>query len=113
MVGRVAAGNWSKTIRFAADGRHLSACQGQAPHNPPHVRANKALSLEVLDHPLYSPDLAPSDFHLHRRLQKHLRGSRSGNNIEIRGARHIPGQEFDRNFLCAGTQIPRANGTDA
>ncbi|XP_071083734.1 histone-lysine N-methyltransferase SETMAR-like [Haliotis cracherodii] len=31
---------------------------------------------ELLPHPPYSPDLAPSDFHLFPRLKKHLRGRR-------------------------------------
>jgi histone-lysine N-methyltransferase SETMAR len=28
----------------------------------------------LLDHPPYSPDLAPSDFYLFRHMKKHLRG---------------------------------------
>jgi histone-lysine N-methyltransferase SETMAR len=35
---------------------------------------------EVLDHPPYSPDLAPSDFHLFGPLKKHLGGRRFATN---------------------------------
>ena len=29
---------------------------------------------EVMPHPLYNPDVAPSDYHLFRSLQNHLKG---------------------------------------
>jgi histone-lysine N-methyltransferase SETMAR len=32
----------------------------------------KELNLEILDHPPYSTDLAPSDYHLFMSLQNHL-----------------------------------------
>jgi histone-lysine N-methyltransferase SETMAR len=37
----------------------------------------KELNWEILDHPPYSPDLAPSDYHLFRSLQKHLINKKS------------------------------------
>jgi histone-lysine N-methyltransferase SETMAR len=39
---------------------------------------------ECLSHPPYSPDLAPSDFHLFPNLKKHLRGKRFSNNEELK-----------------------------
>ncbi|KAJ8882410.1 hypothetical protein PR048_014218 [Dryococelus australis] len=38
---------------------------------------------EVFDHPPYSPDLAPSDFHLFPVLKKWLRGWRFNTNDEL------------------------------
>lgn len=39
---------------------------------------------EVLEHPPYSPDLAPSDFHLFRALEHFLRGKKFSNVDEMR-----------------------------
>ena len=53
----------------------------------PHTARNtqetimKLDSIELLPHPAYSPDLAPSDFHLFRSMAHFLRG-RNFNNIE-------------------------------
>jgi hypothetical protein len=41
---------------------------------------------EVLDHPPYSPDLEPSDFHLFGPLKKHLGGRRFANDGEVQQA---------------------------
>ncbi|EFN76526.1 Histone-lysine N-methyltransferase SETMAR, partial [Harpegnathos saltator] len=45
----------------------------------PHVskktlRKLKSLKWDVLTHPPYSPDIAPSDYHLFRSLQNYLNG---------------------------------------
>lgn len=44
------------------------------------------LGWERLDHPPYSPDLAPSDFHLFPALKKNLGGRRFGSNTEVKQA---------------------------
>jgi histone-lysine N-methyltransferase SETMAR len=48
--------------------------QGNArPHDSKMMQQKtKELNWEILDHPPYSPDLAPSDYHLFRSLQNHL-----------------------------------------
>lgn len=46
--------------------------------------AVQELGWEVLQHPAYSPDLAPSDFHLFRSLQNALNGISFKNDDEIR-----------------------------
>jgi transposase len=39
---------------------------------------------EILPHPPYSPDLAPSDFHLFPKMKKHLRGQHFHSNEDIK-----------------------------
>jgi hypothetical protein len=38
---------------------------------------------EILPYPPYSPDLAPSDFHLFPKMKKHLRGQRFHSNEDV------------------------------
>jgi histone-lysine N-methyltransferase SETMAR len=46
------------------------------PHSSAPTReAIKRLGFSLLPHPQYSPNLAPSDFHLFPKLKEHLRGS--------------------------------------
>ena len=54
----------------------------------PHVSKRtcakvKELGWEVLKHPAYSPDAAPSDYHLFRSLEHFLRGRRFTNDVDI------------------------------
>jgi len=42
-----------------------------------------ALKSEVLKHPPYSPDLAPSDFHLFGPIKEHLRGQKFADDDEV------------------------------
>jgi histone-lysine N-methyltransferase SETMAR len=47
------------------------------PHSANQTTATlRSLKWEVLQHPPYSPDLSPSDFHLHGPLKHHLSGER-------------------------------------
>lgn len=55
----------------------------------PHVAVRtvqhiNALGYEVLPHPPYSPDLSPTDYHLFRDLENHMRGKQFGNDDEIK-----------------------------
>jgi [histone H3]-lysine36 N-dimethyltransferase SETMAR len=59
--------------------------QDNAPAHKSHV-AMAAISdagFELLDHPAYSPDLAPSDFHLFTNLKKELRGTHYTDDNEV------------------------------
>jgi hypothetical protein len=54
------------------------------PHTAAHtVDALRALKFEVLKHPPYSPDLAPSDFHLFGPMKEHLWCQKFADDIEV------------------------------
>jgi hypothetical protein len=57
---------------------------------------------EVLDHPPYSPDLAPSDFHLFGPLKKHLGERRFATSGEVQKAIMSWLQVLDIDFFYAG-----------
>ena len=42
--------------------------------------AGPECGFEILPHPPYSPDMAPSDFYLFPKLKSHLRGTQNGSN---------------------------------
>jgi len=48
----------------------------------------KQLKWEAMEHPAYSPDLAPSDFHLFGMLKNSLRGSRFSCDDDVKAAVH-------------------------
>jgi len=54
------------------------------PHEAAHtVDTLRALKFEVLKHPPYSPDLAPSDFNLFGPLKEHLRSQKFANDNKV------------------------------
>jgi hypothetical protein len=55
------------------------------PHNPAAtVNLLNSWGWEILPHPPYSPDLAPSDFSLFPKTKKNLRGQRFHSNEDVR-----------------------------
>jgi len=55
------------------------------PHTSAATRdAIQRLDFSVLPHPPYSPDLAPSDFHLFPKLKEHLKGQRFSCDEEVK-----------------------------
>ncbi|XP_063362897.1 histone-lysine N-methyltransferase SETMAR-like [Cydia amplana] len=69
---------------------------------PPHkagvaMAAIRDSGFELLEHPPYSPDLAPSDFYLFPRLKEDLRGNKFLNDGEVKAAveAFLGGQEKD------------------
>jgi hypothetical protein len=57
---------------------------------------------EVLDHPPYSLDLTPSDFHLFGPLKKHLGGRSFATDGEVQQAAMFWLQALDTDFFYAG-----------
>ena len=53
----------------------------------------------MLPHPPYSPDLAPSDFHLFPKPKKHLKGQRFICDEEVKSAVGKGFQKQNTNFL--------------
>jgi histone-lysine N-methyltransferase SETMAR len=62
---------------------HDSTC----PHSAAHYQGNPS-GTEALDHPPYSPDLAPSDSHLFGPLKEDLRGHRFADDDEVKEVVH-------------------------
>ena len=48
--------------------------------------ANRECKFEQLNHPQYSPDLAPSSYYLFQNLKSHLRGVRFRDDDELKAA---------------------------
>ena len=48
--------------------------------------AIRECKFEQLNHPPYSPDLVPSDYYLFRNLKSHLRGTKFGDDDELKAA---------------------------
>lgn len=74
---------------------------------PPHtaqlsVTTASQSGFELLHHPAYSPDLAPSDFYLFPLLKESLRGKKFENNEDVIGAVESFLDEKDPDFFKEG-----------
>ena len=57
---------------------------------------------ELIDHPPYSPDLAPSDYFLFPNLKKHLAGKRYESNDDVISAVEDFFEGQEENFYATG-----------
>jgi histone-lysine N-methyltransferase SETMAR len=75
------------------------------PHTTLHTRKEIAKTgWTVLPHPPYSPNLAPSDFHLFGPLKDALRGRRFMDNNELKHSMHEELQCFSKELYATGIQ---------
>lgn len=76
--------------------------QDNAPVHTARVarQALKEIGFDEIDHPPYSPDLAPSDYFLFSNLKRELRGKRFGSDEEMKAAvqEHFEGQSKEYFF---------------
>ena len=78
--------------------------QDNAPAHTSHaaMAAIRDCGFELLNHPPYSPDLAPSDFHLFRKLKESLRGRVFEDNSGVIAAIDTWFQGQDKEFFLNG-----------
>ena len=57
---------------------------------------------EILPHPAYSPDLAPSDFHLFPKVKKELRGRKFNSDEEVIDAVTLILEDLPESWYEAG-----------
>jgi histone-lysine N-methyltransferase SETMAR len=86
------------------NGKHL-----QHDNTRPHTSAATSdaiqhLEFSVLPHPPYSPDLAPSDFHLFPKLKEHLKGQHFSCDEEVKSSVRKWFQKYNTKFLNGGFQ---------
>lgn len=63
------------------------------------------IGFELVDHPPYSPDLAPSDYYLFPKLKKHLKGKRFSTNDEAICAVEEWFADQDKDFFLNGLEL--------
>ncbi|CAK1592430.1 unnamed protein product [Parnassius mnemosyne] len=66
------------------------------------MAAIQETGFELLEHPPYSPDLAPSDFYLFPRLKERLRGKKFEDDIEVMAAVEAFWEGQDKEFFLKG-----------
>ncbi|BFZ08224.1 hypothetical protein BsWGS_11263 [Bradybaena similaris] len=76
-------------------------------NNLPHTAAHpvdtlQILQFEVLKHPAYNPDFAPSDFNLFGPMKEHLRGQRFADDNEVMSAVQTWLLATPKSFYMAG-----------
>jgi hypothetical protein len=81
--------------------KHVSVWCTACNNGQSHAWVVTAYNWEVLDHPPYSPDLAPSDYHLFGPL-KHLWGRQFATDGEVQQAVMSWLQALDTDFFYAG-----------
>jgi len=77
---------------------------------PVHISAKSQAAIwqcgfQQLNHPPYSPDLAPSDYFLFRVMKKFLRGKRFSSDEEVKEAVTTWFEEQSKDFIFQGEKV--------
>ena len=99
-----------REVRLIKEKRRGKLTQGVLLHhdNTPAHTSHVAMvtihdcGFELLSHPPYSPDLAPSDFHLFRHLKESLHGRAFEDDEDVTVAVNEWIEERDQNFFLEG-----------
>lgn len=75
------------------------------------MAAVQRMGFEILEHPPYSPDLAPSDFYLFPKMKKELRGKKFSSDEEVKSAISAYFDDKEKSFFFDGINklIDRSN----
>ena len=84
--------------------RGVLLLQDNAPAHTSQVAMTAATKcgFEVLPHPPYSPDMAPSDFYLFQKLKSNLRGTQFGSNEGVIAAVNEYLEDQEKDFYLEG-----------
>jgi histone-lysine N-methyltransferase SETMAR len=94
-----------RIVRIGVRNETLLQHDNTRPHtSAATIDAIQHLDFSVLPHPPYSPDLAPSDFHLFPKLKGQLKGQRFSCDEEVKSAVRKWFQKQDTNFFNDGLQ---------
>ena len=93
-----------KQLRRGKLRRGVLLLQANAPVHTAKVAIEKAAEcgFEILPHPAYSPDLAPSDFHLFPKVKKELRGRKFNSDEEVIDAVTLILEDLPESWYEAG-----------
>jgi [histone H3]-lysine36 N-dimethyltransferase SETMAR len=97
----------SAEITFSAAKSTLLLHVNTRPHLMKKIQMNLVkLDWEVLPHPLYSADIAPSDYHLFRAMDNFMQNKEFRNDDELK-------QEVDKFFTSRTRQFWEVGGVDS
>ncbi|GFV37210.1 HTH_48 domain-containing protein [Trichonephila clavipes] len=80
---RIVTGDETWVSHIAPESKRQSM-EWRHTNSPVSVKAKRTISTRKIDHPPYSPDLAPRDFHLFRYLKEFLGGKRFDTADEVK-----------------------------
>jgi histone-lysine N-methyltransferase SETMAR len=94
----------ARTMRGKRRSQQLWLLHDNAPIHKSHLTeaAIASCGFSVVAHPPYSPDLAPSDFHLFRRLKHDLRGKIFTSGDELKGRAQDLLESYPKSFYKEG-----------